>query len=508
MGQANRLISNVLVTYVRMALTIGIGLVTTRLLLDMLGPVDFGLFFVLGGGLSLIMLISTALSDAAQRHMAFEIGRGDETALRQVFSTSAIVYLGLGAVLAVLGLALRPAFLYGLTIPDDRLIAASWVYDLTLLNMALSVLATPFLAVFLARQAMVQDAVFAFFTSVAGLIAVLLAPKIHSDHLIGYAILFAASQLLFMVLQITRGLLLFPETRFKPHYFQRTRLRELVGFAGWSFLGSLAWQLRSQGGQILLNIFFGPAVNAGYAVANQAATYVVNFSGTITRAARPAVISLEGGGRRGDVQRMTFSVSKLTLLATSLIALPFILVPEAAMGLWLGDIPPYAAIFVPLVLVGIMFMNASIGHAIALAAMGNIGKTMRITFWITMAPIPIATVLFTTTSSSPPWLLVLYIISTVATTLFRAWYIGRIVDIGPRDWLKRTLVPAGIAIGFGTLTTMPVILTYGRVGGWIFIAVGFCYGLGLLASALLFSFSPEEKHLAVQFLDRVRRRTA
>lgn len=508
MGQANRLISNVLVTYVRMALTIGIGLVTTRLLLGMLGPVDFGLFFVLGGGLSLIMLISQALSDAAQRHMAFEIGRGDDTALRQVFSTSVIVYLGLGVVIAGLGLALRPAFLYGLTIPDDRLVAAGWVYDLTLLNMALSVLATPFLAVFLARQAMVQDAVFAFFTSAAGLIAVLLTPKVHADHLIGYAILITASRLLFMFLQIARGLLLFPETHFRPRYFQRARLRELVGFAGWTFLGSLAWQLRAQGGNILLNIFFGPSVNAAYAVANQAATYVINFSGTINRAARPAVVSLEGGGRTQDVQRMTLSVSKLTLLASSLIALPFILVPDAALGLWLGDVPPYAALFTPLVLLGIMIMNTSIGHALALAAKGDIGKTMRITFWITMSPLPIAAILFATTSLSPPWLLVLYVISTLITTLFRAWYIGRMVEIGLGDWLRRTLVPAGIAIGCGTLAALPVVLIYGRQQGWVFVAAGLCYGLALAVSALLFSFSAEEKQLVGRFANRLRRRPA
>ncbi|MEM7625318.1 MAG: MATE family efflux transporter [Planctomycetota bacterium] len=508
MGQANRLISNVLVTYVRMALTIGIGLLTMRLLLKLLGPVDLGLFGLLGGGLSLIMLISTALSDAAQRHMAYEIGRGDEVALRQVFSTAVIVYLGLGVVIAGVGLALRPAFLYGLNIPPDRLTAAGWVYDLTLLNIGLSVLATPFLAVFLARQAMVQDAVFAFFTSVAGLVAVLLTPKVHSDHLIGYAILITASRLLFMFLQIGRGLLLFPETHFRPRYVQRSRFRDLVSFAGWTFLGSLAWQLRAQGGNILLNIFFGPSVNAAYFLANQASTYMSNFAGTIVRAARPAMVSLEGGGRREDVQRMAFSVSKLTLLASSLVALPVILVPDAALGLWLRDVPPYAAVFVPLVLAVIMLMHASTGHALALAAHGDIGKTMRITFWITLSPLPVAAVLYATTSLSPPWLLVLFAFATLVTSVFRVWYIGRMVDIGLSQWVQRTVLPAAVGIGIGTLATVPVMWVYGRQQGWVLIAVGVCYGLGLAGSALAFSLSPEEKELGARFLGRLRRKPA
>ena len=452
MRQANRLITNVLVTYLRMALTIGIGLATTRLLLSTLGEVDFGLFMVLGGGLSLVMVVSTALADAAQRHLAYEIGRGDEAALREVFSTSAVIYLVLGLVIAGLGLVLRPAFLQGLTIPTGREAAAAWVYDLTLLNLSLSVLATPFLAVFIARQAMVQDAVFALLTSLAGLGAILLTPYVHADHLIGYAVLITATRLGFVGLQILRGLLLFPESRFSLRHVRRARTRDLVGFAGWSFLGTLAWQLRLQGGQILLNVFFGPSVNAAYAVANQVAVYLQNFSGAILQAARPVMTSLRGGGQHRALQQMVLSTSKLTVILLSCLAVPLLLETPTVLGLWLERVPEYAVGFVSLTIVWMLIYQLTAGHASGIIADGRIGAFTRYGSLVTVAPLPIGAGVFWLTSASPLWYVGIVVLSTAVFTLFRAWYVGRLLEIPMPRWAARVVVPSALVLVPGVLT--------------------------------------------------------
>lgn len=503
MGQANRLISNVLVTYLRMALTIGIGLVTTRLLLSTLGEVDFGLFYVLGGGLSLIMLISTALSDAAQRHMAYEIGRGDDMALRQVFSTSVVVYLALGVLIAVIGLALRPAFLHGLTIPHDRLIAAGWVYNLTLLNMGLSVLATPFLAVFLARQAMIQDAVFALFTSVAGLVAVLLTPLIHADHLIGYAILITSSRLLFMFLQIVRGLLLFPETHFRPRYFQRSRLRELVGFAGWSFLGSLAWQLRTQGGQILLNIFFGPSVNAAYAVANQVAMYLNNFSGAVLQASRPAMTGLEGKGDRQSLHRMVISSSKFASFAVFLMGLPIILDTDLVLTFWLGSAPTYASVLIPLTITWIFVQNTTAGHANAAIALGQIGKVIRFGMLITISPMPIGIIIFLLFDASPVVYLGLVNVATIGLVIFRVPYIGRMIGFPATLWLQYVIAPLIPIIAAGSLISLTIRLAFPPNPLRIIVIGIFGSGVCLLLS-WKYILSSIERNVLLQYFQAIR----
>ncbi len=506
MRQANRLISNVLVTYLRMALTIGIGLATTRLLLSTLGEVDYGLFMVLGGGLSIIMVVSTALSDAAQRHLAFEIGRGDDHALRQVFSTSVVIYLVLGLLIAAVGLALRPAFLHGLTIPDARQAAAAWVYDLTLLNLSLSVLATPYLAVFIARQAMVQDAVFALLTSVAGLIAILLTPYVHADNLIGYALLITATRLGFMFLQIARGLLLFPESRFHLRHVKRARSKDLIGFAGWSFLGAVAWQLRTQGGQILLNIFFGPSVNAAYAIANQVAMYLSNFAGAILKAARPAMVSFEGRGQRQALQRMVLSTSKLTVVLLSCIAVPLLLETATVVDLWLATPPDYATGFVSLTVLWVLIFQLTAGHASGLIADGRIGAASRYGFLITLSPLPVAAGLYAFTDASPLWYVVCVVASVVGTTLFRVTYIGGLLQIPARDWVTAVLGPVLLTVGLGAAVALLVRLTLpegvARLSGVVIV-----FGLVTLATAWRGVLNPDERARLVGFAAAVRRRS-
>ena len=505
MRQANRLITNVLVTYLRMALTIGLGLVTTRLLLSTLGEVDFGLFMVLGGGLSLIMVVSTALADAAQRHLAYEIGRGDEAALREVFSTSAVIYLALGAVIAGLGLALRPAFLQGLTIPEARQTAAAWVYDLTLLNLSLSVLATPFLAVFMARQAMVQDAVFALLTSVAGLVAILLTPYVHDDALIGYALLITATRLGFMGLQILRGLVLFPETRFALRHVRRSRSRDLVGFAGWSFLGTLAWQLRQQGGQILLNVFFGPSVNAAYAVANQVANYLSNFAGAILKAARPAMTSLHGGGNRRALHHMVLSTSKLTVILLSCVALPLLLETPAVLALWLRTVPDHAEGFVFLTVLWVLIYQLSAGHASGIIADGRIGYASKISSIISIAPLPIATALFIGTNAQPLWYIALTLVSVLGVVIFRIVFIGELLAVSKREWLVGVMIPVIGSVTPGLIYSSTIKFTLPASAHQIILALLGNFILTVF-SAWIIAVEKDEKQAIKRFLAGIENR--
>jgi O-antigen/teichoic acid export membrane protein len=504
-NQANRLILNTLATYARMVLTVGIGLATTRLLLATLGEIDFGIFAVLGGGLSLLMIVSTALAASAQRHLAYEIGRKNELALREVFSTSVVIYLVLGFFIAALGLALRPAFLHGLTLPDDRLHAAGWVYNFTLLNMAISVLVTPYMAVFVARQAMIQDAFFAILTSVAGLLAILFTPYVHHDNLIGYAVLITVTRLTLMSLQVLRGLLLFPEARFARRFVRLARVRELVGFAGWSFLGQMAWTIRAQGATILLNVFFGPVVNASYAVANQATSYMTNFSNTIVTAARPAITAIEGAGRRSQVHALALTTSKLTVLASSLIAVPIMLDPQAVLQLWLGRVPPYADSFIPLLAGVMMVIQLLVGHTMALAATGDIGKATRYHMWITLTPLPIAAALFYFTPLPPPTISAVTLLVSVGNVLFNILYIGYLIQLPFRRWFDGVARPLALTVApaaFLAALPLQVLQPSGLRAGLATLV----YAASLLCLSWFLAIDGPEKQRLIGFAAAIARR--
>ncbi|MEO0514847.1 MAG: MATE family efflux transporter [Planctomycetota bacterium] len=503
MNQANRLITNTAATYGRMVLTVGIGLVTTRLVYTTLGEVDYGIFTVLGGGLSLIMILSTALAASAQRHLAFEIGRGDQQALREVFCTSVAIYLGLGLIIAGLGLGLRPVFLHGLTIPDDRQYAAAWVYDLSLFNLSVSVLVTPFLAVFIARQALVQDAIFGIVASTTGLLAILLTPWVHDDALIGYIILFIAAGLFLKALQIIRGLLLFPETRFRPRYLRKNRVRELVGFAGWSFLGAITWQGRIQGGNILINVFFGPAVNASYAIATQVIAYMNNFSGAITNAARPAIASIEGAGKRSQTQRLALTVSKLTVFGSCFVAIPLMFEPAVILSLWLGRVPPYADSFIPIMMAWVIGTQVVVGHLIALAATGKIGRVTRYTFWIGILPIPLGYCVFKFTSATPPYLSVCTLAITLILTCFHTNMIGRIVQIPVANWVVHVLKPISAVICFTVCINLLWEQLIGVSGLWTLGAFILINSASLALGVTRFGLNQEERLFFKGFISKI-----
>ncbi len=500
MNQANRLILNTLVTYGRMALTVGIGLITTRLLLRTLGEVDFGLFVLLGGGLSLLMLISTALVDSAQRHMAYEIGRGDERALREIFSTSLVIYVALAAVVLAAGLALRPVVLTYLTIPHDRLRACGWVYDLTLFNILATVLSTPFLAVYVARQAMVQDAVFAAISSVLGLLAVVFADDLAMDVLIAYAVLVTAARIGVHVLQVLRSLAVFPESRFRVGLVRRRHFKELMGFASWSFLGLTGWQLRTQGGNILLNLFFGPTVNASFGVATQASVYMTNFSGVIAKASRPAMTTIEGAGGRPVLRELALTASKLTVLTSSLISVPVMLAPETCLRLWLGSVPPFADSFTVLIMGGILIAQVGAGHTLAIIALGDIGRVTRYMFGLVLLPLPIAAVIFLVSDALPPWITAVGLMTNVVSTAFNVWFIGRRIEVPLRQTLNEVVRPAVGPIVFGALAgwaTQRALDGHGDLA--LFGGTGVVYAAVLLTAAWLFALTPRERDRLQRF---------
>ena len=297
---------------------------------------------------------------------------------------------------------------------------------------------------------------------------------------------------MFMALQITRGLLLFPESRFAPRHVRRARTRDLVGFAGWSFLGSLAWQLRTQGGQILLNVYFGPSVNAAYAVANQAAMYLNNFAGAIVTAARPAMTSLEGRGQRDNLHHMVMSSSKLTVVLLACLAVPLLLETRLVLELWLGRPPHYSVGFVFLTVLWVVINQLTTGHAAGIVADGRIGTVMFVGALITLAPLPVGALLYITTAASPLWYVGLIVLATAGNAWFRVWYIGRRLGIPRGRWWRQVLSPTLLTLTPGLLVGWAVVSVL-EPGVRRLLLLGGVFGLMTLVTAWHWALRPAER---------------
>lgn len=444
MRQSSLLVVNTIVTYVRMALTVGLGVVATRLLTHALGYSDFGLSSVLGASSALLTVISDAFTGSTQRHMAYEIGRGDTEHVGIVFNTSLVLFVAMGLLLLLIGSGLSPVVMHVLTIPSGRERAAFWVYELTLLNLAITMMAVPFGAIIDAHQAMVLSAVRDFFVSCVQLAAVLLMLKLSGDKLITYAILMLAGRAGILAMFSLIVMRIFPASHPLLTRFRRSELRNIAGFAGWTSLTSLAWQLRIQGSIILLNVVFGPVVNAAFDLATRVAGYQQTLGGAIAVAARSATVSVHARGATESLKALVLITSKYTSLVMLLFLVPIQLEVINLLTLWLKEFPPLTPTFVRLAMIWVYLYPLSAGYHLAALARGNIGPYTIVISSLDAMILIAGVIEFFVLGLPPTALLVTIVASTVIQICFQAWYVGRQIDLPFSAWIWRLLRPVGI----------------------------------------------------------------
>jgi len=283
MNHPNLLITNVAVTYLRMVLTVGLSLYSTRLLYQALTDEDIGIINVLGSSVALIEVIRYSLSISTMRHLSHSLGAGDT----QRFARTATTSLGLFALLAVViygvGQAATPLISF-LNVPPERLDAAFWVFQFSLLSVARETLLAPINAVYVAKQALFSHALLSLPAPVLNLAAVALLFVFPGDRLVNYSWLFFVSQTVAAGATVAACFAMFPDSRPQRRFWDRSQLRELVGMASWSALADLGWQVRAKGSAILLNVFFGPVHNAAWEVTQRASNYQMSLTTGIRRA--------------------------------------------------------------------------------------------------------------------------------------------------------------------------------------------------------------------------------
>lgn len=424
----------------RMAITVGISLVVTRLLLQTLGKVDFGLILALGATGAMLQFVTSALSSGMQRQLAYELARDGKDQLIRVFSTGWVVFLVLGTGLWLVGVALTPVIMHGLTIPAERAAASWWVYQISLLSLVLTVTATPYRALIMAHQHLTINAVADGITSLMRLAAVLLLLRTPWDLMVS----FVAYQLagLAAVRWGVNGYCLwrYEESWPRLKHFDRTQLKEISSIATWSFLSEMAWRMRMQGGILLLNIFFGPVVNAAYGIAVQIVGFVIQLMGAIRMAVLPAIVGAHVKGNQQNVHRLALVAGKYTLLLLSLLFVPILFELEQILHLWLGDYPPDTAILTRLSVVWALGSAMVLGYRLAQFATGNLG-------WYTRATLLVSAGLLIVSGTGfyyglPPWFLpATACVGAVVLIEIAVRRIGAEIELPAAQWIREALLP-------------------------------------------------------------------
>ena len=389
-----RIAKNTLALYVRMFLTMVVGLYTSRVVLATLGVEDYGVYGVVGGITSMLGFLNASMSGATSRFLTFELGRGDKKRLENTFSSAMIVHMGIAAVVLVLAETVGLWFLcHKLVIPPERMTAAHWVYQLSILSSMLAITQVPYNATIIAHENMNVYAYVEILNSVLKLLIVYLLTIGDFDKLILYAVLMLAVSVTVMMTYRIYCVRPYSESHF--HWvWDKTYLKPLLSFSGWDLYGNMSVTVRQQGINFLINMFFGVVFNAASSIATTVNGMVTGFAYNLIQAFRPAIIKEYAAGNIKEMEIMIGNAAKYTVLLFGCMLTPLIFELPFVMELWLGNVPEKAVDFCRLLLIASLFNLIINVIGIGIHATGNIKRISLVTGSLIFACVPFVYLLF------------------------------------------------------------------------------------------------------------------
>ena len=385
-----RIARNTLMLYVRMLVLMLVGLYTSRVVLEALGETDYGVYNVVGGVVAMFTIISGALNSAVQRFITFEMGKGAQAQLNKVYSTAVTIQLILGAIVVVLAEPIGLWFINNeMTIDPARIPAAHWVLHFSLLAFVVNLMSVPQMASITAHEKMSAYAYIGILDAMLRLGTALLIANSTGDRLVEYAALMAVTVILVRIAYGIYCRVNFEECRYRP-VFDRHLIREMFAFAGWNFVGVTSGVLRDQGGNILVNIFTGPAVNAARGVAVQLNGAVQSFVTNFMTAVNPQITKSYAAGEHSYTFALVRKSSKMSFYLLLMLVMPLILNTDVVLGIWLKDVPMHTALFVQLFLIFALSESLSNPMITAMLATGRIRNYQLVVGGIQLLNIPVS----------------------------------------------------------------------------------------------------------------------
>ncbi len=374
-----RIAKNTLLLYVRTIFTMLISLYTSRVILEALGVEDYGIYNVVGGVVAMFSLVSGSLSSAISRFITFELGKGNTDKLHTIFCASVNIQIGISVIVLLLGGTVGTWFLNAyMNIPEGRMEAANWVLVCSLLMFCVSLINVPYNACIIAHERMSAFAYISILEAVLKLLICYLIIISPFDRLISYAILLV---IVAMLIRIIYGI--YCNRNFEECHYQfvhdKTLLRNMTGFAGWNFLTNVCWMFNTQGINILINLFFGVALNAARGVAVQVEGAIMQFVNNFTLAMNPQITKSYAAGNKDEMFTLVCRGSKFSYFLLLIFSLPVMLETEYILSLWLKEVPESTAIFLRLANVATMInLLGNTGYTVCQAT----GNIKRYVIWI------------------------------------------------------------------------------------------------------------------------------
>ena len=385
-----RIAKNTLLLYFRMLFMMVVSLYTSRVILNALGVEDFGIYNVVGGVVAMFTVISGSLSAAISRFITYELGKGDLSKLNKIFSASVTIQLLLSLIIVVLIESVGVWFLNAkMTIPAERMTAANWVLQFSIVTFVINLISVPYNAAIIAHERMSAFAYISILEAVCKLAIAFLIMVSPIDKLVFYAILMCVVS---VIVRFTYGHYCkkhFTECIYHFHW-DKDILKKMFGFAGWNFIGASSAVLRDQGVNIVINIFCGPAVNAARGISSQVNSAIMGFVNNFMTALNPQITKSYASGDHKYMMTLIFQGARLSFYILLLLSLPVILNAHYILKLWLSNVPEHTELFVQLILICAMGESLSNTMVTAMLATGNIRNYQIVVGGLQMLNLPVS----------------------------------------------------------------------------------------------------------------------
>lgn len=384
-----RIVKNTLYLYIRMLVMMALSFFSTRIVLNILGVSDFGVNNVVGGFVSMFTLLNSILQTGTRRFLALNLAKGNAFLLKRTFSTAFAIHCAIALLVVVLLETFGIWFLNTyLNIDPDRMRAANYVFQFSVVSLFLNITQTPFIAAVTAHEKFNIYAYLSIYDVLAKLSVLYILYVSPGDKLIVYAALIMGVNALTIMLYRFYCIRQFAECKFSLTV-DKVLFRQMCSFSGWSTLGHLSAVLNQQGTTVLLNIFFNTAVNAARGLAGTVLSVIEQFVMGFITASVPQLTKYYGAGEQEKFKRLIFNVSQYTLFLMSIIAIPVLFEIDFVLQLWLGIVPDYTAVFIKITIITYLIKYSNIMIDQGLTAIGKVKELSLITAPIYLLNVPL-----------------------------------------------------------------------------------------------------------------------
>lgn len=450
-----RIAKNTALLYFRMLFLMFIGLFTSRINLQALGIDNFGIYNVVGGVVAMFSILTGSLGVAISRDITFELGKGNTEKLNKVFSSAVTIQILMSVVIVVLAEIVGVWFLNNkMVIPEDRLYAANWVLQFSIISFVLSLVSVPYNACIIAHEKMTAFAYITIYEAIMKLVVAYTVFITPFDKLITYSAL-----LLFisMTMRLIYGIYCakhFDECHYQ-FAFDKKMLKHMGGFAGWTMIGNLAWVGYSQGINILLNLFFGPSVNAARGVAMQVNEKVSSFCTNFQMALNPQITKSYASNDLDRMHTLIYASSKYSFFMLLLLSLPIMIEAPSILHYWLGEYPDHSVWFVRLIFMILMVDATANPLTVGAQANGNIKVYQIVVGLILLLIVPISYVALKM-GCIPEGVFIVHLCVVILAQCVRIYMVRNMIQLAVGEYIQKVIVKIGLVVA--TAIILPLLL--------------------------------------------------